>query len=179
MNKTDKPAKPYPDFPLFAHNNGQWAREAQARCTTLAPGDYKAALRKYHAFVNSPESLKTCVAKYIESKTLLLSSDEISPRHLRDIKWTLASLSETIGPDKGIRDLKSADYGVWRTHIAKTNGPVSIGGHIRRVKTFLNWAKREKLIADLPELKMPPLLLRLEREKPPPSFLTPLKSNSC
>ena len=157
MSKTQKtpkikPQKPYPDFPLFAHGNGQWACKRNGKLYYFGPwADWKAALRKYHAFLDSPSSLKTCIDKFLESKALLLSSDEISVRHLRDIKWTLASLSETIGPDKGIGNLKSADYGNSRAHIAKTNGPVSVGGHIRRVKTFLNWAKREKLIADLPD----------------------------
>jgi integrase len=160
-----KPEKPYPDFPLFGCDNGQWAKKIGGKRRQFGT-DWKAALRKYHALLESPNSLKTCVAKYVESKTLLLSSDEISPRHLRDIKWTLESLSKTIGPDKGIRSLTSADYGAWRAHIAKTNGPVSVGNHIRRVKSFLNWAKREKLIADLPELKKPSLrVLRLEREE--------------
>ena len=39
---------------------------------------------------------------------------------------------------------------LWRTHLARTNGPVSLGNHIMRVRAFLNWCKREKIISEIP-----------------------------
>jgi len=43
-----KPDKPRPDFPLFAHHNGQWSKKICGRfCYFGVWGDPQAALEKY------------------------------------------------------------------------------------------------------------------------------------
>lgn len=151
-DKSQKPDKPYPDFPLFAHNCGSWAAKIDGIMRYFGPwSDWKAALRKYHATVDGPpNSLKACVDKYVESRRLLQQSGEISYQHFKDIERTLTSLSVFIGP-KAIAGLTSENYGAWRAHVATTNGPVALGNHIMRVRAFLNWCRREKIISALPE----------------------------
>ena len=173
-----KPQKPYPEFPLFPHANGQWAKKIEGRMTYFGPwADWQAALKKYHATLDAPpNSLKTCVKKYLESRDLVRQSGEISDRHYKDMDRTLASLSETIGPTKAVAGLTSADYGAWRAHVAETNGPVSLGNHVMRARAFLNWCKREKIISELPAdgLKKPSRkVLRCERAKRGSRMFTP------
>ena len=43
----EKPAKPYPDFPLFAHSNGQWCKTIKGKHVFFGVwGDSDAAVAK-------------------------------------------------------------------------------------------------------------------------------------
>ena len=45
-----KPAKPTPDFPLFAHNNGSWAKKIEGKIKCFGPwSDPQAALAKFQS----------------------------------------------------------------------------------------------------------------------------------
>src|SRR5262249_5661577 len=53
----DKPAKPFPEFPLFAHANGCWAKKIRGRLHYFGPwADPDAALTKYLAEKDDPHA---------------------------------------------------------------------------------------------------------------------------
>lgn len=152
MDKSQKPQKPYEGFPLFPHANGQWAKKVQGRMTYFGPwADWRVALKKYLTMMNGPpSSLKVAIERYLEAQRRLQEAGEITYRHYKSMEWTLARLSETIGPTKSIARLGSEDFGLWRAHLAKTNGPVAISNHVRRIRAFLNWCLREKILSAFP-----------------------------
>jgi hypothetical protein len=88
-----KPSKPYPDFPLFPHATGRWAKKIRGRTHYFGPGDEPdAALKKHleqrdhlHAGRKSrpdPETLaiKTLADAFLNHKQALLDAGELSPR---------------------------------------------------------------------------------------------------
>ena len=165
----DKPSKPYDDFPLFPHGNKCWAKKVDGKLKYFGPwsGGWQAALKKYHAFLNAPkEDLGSVVNQYIESRRLLEQSGDIGKRHLADIQETLGRLVKIGG--KPTR-LNSVNWGRFRATLADTMGPVSLGGHITRVRAFLNWCLRQGLIPAFPasdHLRKPTRSkLRIERAK--------------
>jgi integrase len=145
-----KPQKPYDDFPLTPHKTGQWCKKIDGK-TVYFGTDWRAALEKYNTTADGPpNSLKRSADKYVESRRLMQGSGEISYQHYKDIERTLRGLTDFLGP-KAMAGITSEDFGAWRAHLRKTNGPVALGNHIMRVRAFFNWAKRAKIISCVPD----------------------------
>ena len=65
-DKTVKPSKPYPGFPLYAHAAGVWAKKIRGKLHYFGPwADPHAAIKKYRAQVG----LTTFGAKLKELRT--------------------------------------------------------------------------------------------------------------
>jgi len=130
----EKPQKPYPDFPLFPHNNGQWAKKIGGKLYYFGKwDDWRAALKKYRLLVDGPqETLESVIERYLESRRRL---GDAGHRHLTDLEWTLGRFKKVIGARKMVANLKSADYERWRAELNRSNGPVSIG-NLRKVRGY-------------------------------------------
>src|SRR5438067_375211 len=100
-----KPAKPYPEYPLFAHDNGTWAKKIRGRLhyfgpwTTDAPDrGADAALAKYLAEKDdlhagrtprpdpAAATVKDVANHFLNAKQQLVNSGELSPRTWIDYK---------------------------------------------------------------------------------------------
>jgi hypothetical protein len=50
ISRGDRPAKPCPEYPLYAHGNGQWAKKVLGKTRCFGPwADPQAALQKWLA----------------------------------------------------------------------------------------------------------------------------------
>src|SRR5437588_6009317 len=97
----DKPAKPYPDFPLFPHATKRWAKKIRGKMHYFGPwSDPDAALAKYleekdalHAGRKPREATEGLTVKelanaFLSAKQARVDSDELSPRSWQDYKDT-------------------------------------------------------------------------------------------
>ena len=91
-----KPDKPYPDFPLFPHASGQWAKKVRGRLHYFGKwADWETARNKY---LNERDDLyaertpsngdgltvRQLVNRFLTSKQRLVDSGEIQPRTFQD-----------------------------------------------------------------------------------------------
>src|SRR5262245_53194372 len=92
-----KPAKPYPEFPLFPHAAGVWAKKIRGKLHYFGPwSDPDGALQKYleqkdalHAGRkprpdSEGQTIKDLVNAFLNHKQALVNTGELSPRTWAD-----------------------------------------------------------------------------------------------
>jgi integrase len=155
----NKAAKPYPDFPLFPHATGRWAKKIRGKLHYFGLwADPDAALRKYldqrddlHAgrtprVTGDGLTVRDLLNRFLTTKEHLLDSKEIAPRTFFDYHWTCKRIGNAFGLTRLVVDLAGDDFETLRVSLTKTLGPVSLGNEIQRVRTVFKYAHDEGLI---------------------------------
>lgn len=153
LHSTAKPAKPYPDFPLFAHATGRWAKKIRGRLVYFGKwADPDVALQRYLADKEdlhagrtpraSSEALTLYIlcGRYLTAKKQLLDAGEVKARTFGEYAATCRRLLETFGKNRLVSDLRPDDFERLRAAIAKTWGPVRLSNEITRVKGVFRYA---------------------------------------
>jgi len=154
-----KPAKPHPDFPLFAHATGRWAKKIRQKLHYFGPwNDADGALQRYldqrddlHAGRTprvAREGLTVAEAcnRFLTSKRHLLDSGEIVQRTWRDYYVVCDRIVKVLGRNRLVDDLAASDFAALRASFAETRGPVALTGDITRVRSVFKFAYDEGLI---------------------------------
>lgn len=148
-----KPDKPYPDFPLFPHDNGQWAKKIRKKLHYFGVwSDWQAAIENYE---RSREALyagrdpKTHGADglsvadacnlFLEAKEKMRDSKEITPRTFEEYEDTCRLIIDTFGRNRTVLSLVAADFDSLRELLAKRYGPISLGNRVTRVRTVFRY----------------------------------------
>jgi integrase len=148
----DKPAKPYPDFPLFPHATGRWAKKIRGKFHYFGPwADADAALKKYQEQRDDLHAGRTprvqadgftvrhLLNHFLTSKRHLLDTREITNRTFLDYHGTCGRVGECFGLTRLVDDLAADDFGRLRASLAKTLGPVALGNEIQRVRSVFKY----------------------------------------
>ncbi len=160
-----RPPKPYPDFPLYAHPLGYWAKKIRGRLYYFGrwgrqvdgrmerlPGDgWKEALEEYLRVRDDlyagrpprPPSEGLTVAElcnhFLTSKQQLLESGEIVERTFRDYLEVCRRLVEHFGRNRVVADLTPADFESLRAKLAESVGPVRLGNLVQRARSVFKY----------------------------------------
>lgn len=151
MQGSSKPQKPYPEFPLYAHSCGKWARKIGGKIKYFGKwGDPDGALLEYEeskrVVINLPPTFTIQLAAntFLTTRKKLVASGELSERSYQDYRRSLKRFAAFIGPDRNLENLEPADFSRYKFEFAKTNNPVSTGNEVTRIKTALKWLHKSK-----------------------------------
>jgi integrase len=151
--RRNKPAKPYPDFPLFPHGTGRWAKKIRGKHHYFGPwDDPDGALKRYldqrddlHAG-RTPRNtqdgftVRDLCNRFLTTKRHLLDAGELSPRTFGDYHNSCDRLVKAFGKNRLVDNLAADDFERLRTRLAKSYGPVALGNEIQRVRTVFKYA---------------------------------------
>jgi len=154
-----KPRKPYPDFPLFPHATGRWAKKIRGKTCYFGPwNDPDAALQLFldqrddlfaGRVPRAPQdglTVRELCNQFLTTKQLLRDTGELRDRTFHDYFSTCGRIVAQLGRDRVISDLAALDFERLRASLAKTRGPVSLGNEIQRVRMVFKYAFEQSLI---------------------------------
>lgn len=156
----EKPSKPYPEFPLFAHASGRWCKKINGKFCYFGPwSDWKAALTRYQEQVDylkagrrppNPEAkglrLWGLCDVFCEAQDHKLAIGEIVQSTHKDYVDTCERLVKFFGRETIVEHLQAADFQLLRESMAKTLGLTSIGNEINRVRIVFKYAYDEGMV---------------------------------
>src|SRR5262245_50513292 len=131
-----KPSKPRPDFPLFAHATGRWAKKIRGKMHYFGPwADPEGALAKYQEQADAlhagrtprpdPEALTVydLGKAFLAAKKEALDAGELSPRTWADYGSIMAKMAKGLGKERVAASLDPQDFAALKAKLAKKNGP--------------------------------------------------------
>lgn len=173
-----RPGKPYPDYKLYAHPSGQWAKTIRGKTMYFGPwADPDAALARYNAYLEGKPlrpvkvTVDRLVNEFLHEKKGKVPK-ELSMRTWREYKDIAAVIKDTIGAAADFEKLSPSDFLKLRNVMAKGCGLVTLGNKIKRARVIFNWGRDTyhpgRLVSYGQSFKMPShkSVKREQREKP-------------
>jgi len=158
--KAGEVKKPHPDFPLFPHDTGRWAKKVKGRFHYFGKvaDDPKgeAALElwldqkddllagRMPRDKNRGLTVHQLVNRFLIAKEAKVESGELSPETWRDYYGTCNKIIKFFGKKRLVEDLRGDDFDRFRAELAKTNGLVGLKNQITRIRMVFNYAGPDK-----------------------------------
>ena len=150
-----KQGKPHPDFPLFKHATGRWAKKVRGKLhyfgkvatdpegesallLWLERKDDLLAGRTPHPAEDSLKVADLCNS-FLTHKKQLLESDELARRTFDRYYSTCSFLIQNFGKKRPTSDLRPKDFQKLRDAMAKRWGPVCVGNEVQIVRSIFKY----------------------------------------
>ncbi len=151
--KIDKPAKPYPAFPLYAHASRRWAKKIRGKTHYFGPwADPSAALELYREQADDLHAGRTPSVRsnaitvvdlcnqFLRHKKELATGGELTAVTVLDYQAAARQLRDFFGRTRTVESLKPVDFAGLRNYIAKGVKFVTLGVRIQRVRSIFKFA---------------------------------------
>lgn len=157
-----KPKKPHPDFPLFPHATGRWAKKIRGKLHYFGKvaddPKGKAALSRYLDEKDDLLAGRTPRAKrnglsveelcnrFLAAKEAAVESDELTGATWRNYLLVCKRIVKFFGRSRLVEDLRGDDFDLFRGDLAKTNGLVGLKNNIAMTRMVFKYAYDAGLI---------------------------------
>lgn len=146
-----KAQKPYPDFPMFAHQ-GRWSKKVDGRIVSFGNclEDWQEALDEYNLTIEAirtGEPIEEYISiDYLVHETLVAKEGVVAPRTLKDYREMKDRILEFFGPSQDIESLTPADFKRFRDHLGKGVSGETLDKRLRDARVFFNWAYKGRIV---------------------------------
>lgn len=158
-DKSSRPSKPYSEYPLTAHPNGQWCRKIRDQIHYFGSwDDPDAALSLYLAQKDDlhagrkprPDAdavlVKDVVNAFLNHKDALLAAGELS-KHTRAKHQTATDeVISAFGKSRLAADLGPDDFAALRKRMAAKWGLLRLGDMIQQVRSIFKYAHDSRML---------------------------------
>jgi len=160
--RTGKPGKPRPDFPLFPHATGRWAKKVRGKLIyfgkTADDPQGKAALDKWlerkedllagrtPRVAGNGLTIKDLANRFLTNRQHKLESGELSTVSFQNYHATCARIVKAFGVNRLVADLDAGDFEKFRASMAKGWSPVTLANEVQRVRVVFRYAEQNQLV---------------------------------
>lgn len=155
------PAKPYRDFPLFAHASGQWAKKIRGKMHYFGVwADPAAAIDNYlrrrdylYAGTTPPPTvdgvtLDELVNRFLASQRDRRDGGEITQRHYADYERDGKRMLDALGRERPAAGLMPGDFARLRAATSEGRNATTVSNMIIRMRAVFRWGHATRLLAD-------------------------------
>jgi hypothetical protein len=156
--KGDRPRKPRPDFPLFPHASGRWAKKVRGRFVyfgkVIDDPNGQAAIEKWldqkddllagrtPRVKSEGVTVNELCDRFMVSRRDKLDSGELAAVSFSDYYATCRRIIDAFGEARPVSDLNAADFQRFRAAMAKGWSHVTLGNEIQRVRVVFRWGEQ-------------------------------------
>jgi len=147
----DKPEKPYPGFPLYAHAKGYWAKTINSKTHYFGRWDegWQHALQRYNKYRDTLHaggslSRATVTVRYacnlfMTAKSHAVSTGEIKQQTADEYEKTLRIVGQTIGPETPMESLTPHHFAQIRSALASRYGPTRLRREMTQTRMWVSY----------------------------------------
>jgi len=155
-----RPRKPHPEYPLFPHRSGQWAKKIKGRTVYFgAWADPDAALnrflhqrddlyagRKPRPVSEDGFNVRDAINHFLTAKQQQVAAGDISPSHFNNLRDAGEFVAELLGKTRVVDDLRPDDFRQMHAVLSKRFGSSALKRWIANIKQPFNWCYKNALI---------------------------------
>lgn len=159
----DLPKKPRPDFPLYVHVTGRWAKKVRGKLhyfgsTADDPKGEKAILRwldvkdelltgRIPRKRESYLSIADLANEFLVFKEQLRDGGELSPRTFKRLHDACKCLVDYFGKDRAADDIMPEDFRDFRNALSQRWGAVALGNEIGMIRQIFKYGLDNELLS--------------------------------